>query len=154
MGPKRFEMPRISRTIRLDPVEVLGVTVEHLLLVRAARALRRQDHSVGVDLPQVGAEENVDGPVRPEHDAVWAESFDAVHDPGPDAFDRPIVVDHAETGNLAGHVGSLGERRDLTLPKGVVLRGLFEGETGVAMADLHVRVRTRCVALRAALARV
>src|SRR4029077_5171251 len=132
MGPKRFEMPRISRTaagaasgiaalwIRLDPVEALGVPVEQLLLVRTAKALRRQDHSVGVDLVQVGAEEDVDRPVRPEHHAVRAESLDAVHDPGPDAFDRPIVVDHAETGILAGHVGSRGERRDLTLPEGVV----------------------------------
>src|SRR3982074_1777355 len=92
--PKRFEMPRISRTIRLDPVEVLGVPVEQLLLVRAARALRCQDHSIGVDLAQVGAEEDVDRPVRAEHDPVWAERFDAVHDPGPDTFDRPIVVDH------------------------------------------------------------
>src|SRR6266849_992007 len=123
-------MPRISRTaaaggasgiaalwIRLDPVEALGVPVEQLLLVMAAEAFRRQDHPVRVDLAQVGAEENVDRPVRPEHDPIRAKGFDAMKDPRSDAFDGPVVVDHSEAGDLARHVGSLGERGDLTLPQ-------------------------------------
>src|SRR5213593_3485119 len=46
----------------LDAVEPLGVAVQQLLLILTAETRGRQDRAVGVDLTEVRAEEDVDGP--------------------------------------------------------------------------------------------
>src|SRR3989442_8135757 len=155
VDPNRFETPRISRigVPGLDAIEPFRVPIEQLFLIRSAEAFHRQDRSIRVDLAEVGAVEDVDRPVGPEHGAIDPEGFDAVKDPRPDARDRPVVVDHTEPGDLASDVRSLRERRDLTAPPLEVLARPLQRETGMAEDDLDARVSLRDIAARDKLAR-
>src|SRR3954454_2982039 len=82
----------------LQPEDPARVAREERLAL-GLRQVRRQ-LGVGVEHVAVGAEEPVDGPIRPEEGAVSPPQLDAGQHPTAQRVDRPAVVGHAEAGDL------------------------------------------------------
>ena len=99
----------------LDAVEGFGVLGEEggLLVVGEAG----DDLGVGIHQLVVGAPQPVYGPVGGEEAAIRAEGLDGGEHVGPDAVYGPVVVGHAEAGDLPADVVAGGGDGHATLPQ-------------------------------------
>ena len=85
-----------------DAVERLGILREERGLLVPAEA--GDDLGVGIHQLVIGALQPVHRPVRGEEAAFHAERLNGCKHVGPDAVYRPIVVGHAEAGDLPADV--------------------------------------------------
>ena len=114
-----------------DAVQLLGVLREERGLLVPAES--RDDFLVGVHDFVVRAPYPVHRPVGGEETAVHSDGLDGCEDVPPDAVCRPVIVAHAEAGDLPADVVASGRDGHAILP-------LLFAQTPVEVA--HSRVRS------------